>query len=112
MAKCFYGSDCVGEATGQVEIRLWALGMPMYLRNSDNCIKMLSGVVVCNECQKKIKPADMLLPEGKERIASALMRVGRAVPDFENAKLHFIEIIDEPLDPNKMVPPGARVIEG
>lgn len=109
-SKCIWG-QCGREATYQIGVHVWALQTPMILRNQGNCIKMLTSVTVCEECSSKLKVADFLLPEGKERIASGLARAGRAEPDFANAKLDLVEIIDEPIDLDKFIPPGAKVIK-
>lgn len=110
--KCAWGDNCEGTPKWQVELRLWALSMDITARTHSNCIKMLSSVVVCEECRPRMKAQDFLVPEAKERIATVVNRAGRDVPDFERAALHFVEIIDEPLDVMALIPPGAEVIEG
>lgn len=111
MLKCSWGNHAQ-EAKWQVEIIMWALPMPPLLRNLDNCVRMLSQVTVCDECKTKITPQHMLPNAARERISNAMQQIGRAQLDYANARLNFLEIVDEPIDPAKHIPPGAHVIEG
>lgn len=92
--KCSWG-ECGRDARWQVGFKIWALGRP---KTAQNCLRMLSSVTVCDECRPKLKVEDFLLPEGRERIGSALLSLGKAIPDFNSAVLDLQEIIDEPVD--------------
>lgn len=109
--KCVWGK-CGRDADCQVGIKLWALSMPRMKRNEGNCIKMIHSVLVCEECRPNVKAEHFLLPEGKERITSGLLRAGKDVPDFAAAELYFIDIIDKPIDIMEMIrTSGGKVIE-
>jgi hypothetical protein len=103
--------QCGRPATAQIVLMIWSTATPRLLRNDKNCVRGLTSVTICETCKPNVKPADFLLPEGKERIATGLARAGAAPPDFTSAKLDFEEIIGEPIDPTKLPPPGSDIIE-
>lgn len=96
-AKCSWGG-CGRDARWQIGLRMWALATPTGARTSKNGITMLSGVTICEECRPKVKPSDFTLPEAREWIGGALLRMGKALPDFDAAQLTFEEIVDAPID--------------
>jgi len=114
MTKCMYG-QCGRPARWQIVIKLWALLMPRSVRNEKKCVRMLSGVTVCDDCRPNVNAQNFLLPEGRARIAQGLARAGAAVPDFATAAVDFEPIIDKPVDPEQLIRDvcrrGGSVIE-
>lgn len=112
--KCSWGG-CGRDAKWQIVIKLWSLLTAKPARTDKNCIRMLSGVTICDECRERVSAQHFLLPEGRERIAQGLYRAGRSFPDFENAEVDFEPIIDRPIDPEEIVRQaklsGGRIIE-
>jgi len=97
-AKCDWGG-CGREGKWQIGLRMWSIAAPRSLRTERNALKMLVSVCICDECKPRVKVEDFLLPEGKERIAGALAKTGRAAPDFSSAEIAFEEIVGAPVDP-------------
>jgi hypothetical protein len=91
--RCSVGG-CENEATFQVEVRLWALVMPVKDRNPGNCIRMITSVLLCDEHKSAARVEDFLTPSSKEQIGTLVSDAGRADPDFLGAKLELLEIED------------------
>lgn len=102
-ARCLL-QGCGKPAVWQVGFKIWAAGHPRLARN---CLQCLASIVVCDACRDRVDVKDFLLPEGKERIARALLAMGRAAPDFSTAELCFVPIVDTPIDVTK--PGGFRL---
>lgn len=96
-AKCDWGG-CGNPGEFQIGLRLWAFSTPPQSRTTKNGLLMLTSVCVCRACSARVKPADFLLPEGKERIATGLLRAGKAPPDFTSAEIVLEPIVDAPID--------------
>lgn len=99
-------------------MKVWALTTPPGMRTSKNAAKMLTSIVVCDECKDNVHVSHIITPEGKallnalgaaharapharsfwKRIAQPFSKVGRAWPDYDSIVLDFQEIIDEPVD--------------
>jgi hypothetical protein len=87
MSKCNWGApECTEEGTWRIGIRVYALGVPKVNKNS---LTMFSSVCVCEKHKPQVKVEDFTLPEGKERIQSALMAMGRRLLDFTTAELYW-----------------------
>jgi hypothetical protein len=91
MYKC-NRAGCKNNAEFQIEVLIWALCMPTYDRHSGNCLRLMTGVLVCEEHKAQTKVDDVLTSEVKTRIVSAVSEVGRADPDFLNAELEWVEL--------------------
>lgn len=89
-AKCAWG-QCGRDATQRIGFKLYALGFPKIDRYS---LTYWASVSVCDECKPEVKIEHFLLPEGKERIASAMLAMGRQIPDFTTGELKFQDLDD------------------
>jgi hypothetical protein len=107
--KCSMG-ECKRPARWQIGMMLHAVSMPAEQRTDKNAAKGLTSLVVCDECRASVKPKDLLSPEGRARIATGFFRAGRAMPDFDNVRIEFEEIIDQPIDVTTM-PNGESLFE-
>jgi hypothetical protein len=87
---------CSEPATQQVGFRVWAFGTPR-LRN--NSLSGLTGLVVCDAHRGVATVKDILTGAAKERIAIAVAKMGKALPDFSSAIIECLPIEGKPIDP-------------
>ena len=96
---CAWG-DCDKLARWRVGWRAWALGKA---KGSHGPMEaFLLQCVVCDEHRASINVKDLLLPEGRARINSAMLAMGRALPDLDNAELAFQDVLADPPPPNAL----------
>lgn len=79
--------------------------MPPGLRSDQNCIKMLTPIVCCDEHMDEIRPNDILPKESQDRITDILQSLvpGSAAPDFTAVEAEFEPVIDgKPTDLQEM----------
>ncbi len=94
-------TDCKNEAEYQVGMRIWSLATDPKKYTSKNCLSALTSICVCQECQPEVKVEDFLGVDKRSEIAATIARMGRGLPNFSSAQLHFEPIIDEPQDVSK-----------
>lgn len=96
-AKCDWGG-CGRAGDYQIGLKVWALATPRSARTNGNAMRMLTGFCICRECRPNVKVSDFTLPETRSRVDNAMLRMGRAVADWDAAELTFEDIIDTPVD--------------
>lgn len=106
-SSCQYG-HCGRPARFEITLKIWALAMPPAKRNDSNCLRMMTGLGVCEECSRGVKAQNFLLPEGRARIAAGINRAGGALPDFDRAELDLVDLVDRPTDIEQMVADAKR----
>ena len=81
------GGQCKETGVWAPVIVTWAKG---YRKDSHEPLRMYVGITVCESCRQKMDDIkNFLLPEGKEKIRSAMAVMGKAEPDLDTAVLEW-----------------------
>ena len=88
---CGFDKDCSNNAGRYPKINMVAVG---HKRGQSAAMQMFMPLAICRDCSEKVEVQNFLLPEGRSRIAAAMLELGRARPDFDNAWLTWGAIGD------------------
>lgn len=90
VARCTH-KGCQQLARWRVGWRAYAAGYP---REACNSIVGVLSLVVCDEHRAGLDIKELLPPEGRERIASAIAAMGRVPLDFDTAEFCCVDLLD------------------
>lgn len=91
--------ECSNPASWQVGLKLWGELTPPNARTEFNCVHIVTPLLICDECRDDTHPNMILVPEIRNALDQLEFANGGGGIDIDTAVMDWIELIEDPLDP-------------